>query len=62
MGHVMREDGRSETDLREVRFNRGLSGWAEGAVLIEFGKTKVLCTASIEEGSLPFSRALVLVG
>ncbi|MEL0070771.1 MAG: ribonuclease PH, partial [Betaproteobacteria bacterium] len=49
MGQVMREDGRSETDLREVRFNRGLSGWAEGAVLIEFGKTKVLCTASIEE-------------
>lgn len=45
----MREDGRSETDLREVRFNRGLSSWAEGAVLIEFGKTKVLCTASIEE-------------
>ena len=49
MGQVMREDGRAETDLREVRFNRGLSGWAEGAVLIEFGKTKVLCTASIEE-------------
>jgi ribonuclease PH len=49
MGQVMREDGRSETDLREVRFNRGLSSWAEGAVLIEFGKTKVLCTASIEE-------------
>ena len=49
MGQVMRENGRSETDLREVRFNRGLSSWAEGAVLIEFGKTKVLCTASIEE-------------
>jgi len=49
MGQVMRGDGRSGTDLREVRFNRGLSGWAEGAVLIEFGKTKVLCTASIEE-------------
>ena len=44
-----RNDGRSEKDLREIKFTRGWLDHAEGSVLIEFGDTRVLCTASVEE-------------
>ncbi|MDO5491999.1 MAG: ribonuclease PH [Nesterenkonia sp.] len=43
-----RQDGRTVDELREVRITRGWSAHAEGSALIEFGATKVLCTASFE--------------
>jgi len=45
----MRPSGRRSDELRAVRFQRGYTKHAEGAVLIEFGDTRVLCTASVEE-------------
>jgi ribonuclease PH len=42
--------------MRPVRFTRGFTRWAEGSVLVEFGQTRVLCTASIEEGVPSFLR------
>ncbi|MBZ2196249.1 ribonuclease PH [Occultella gossypii] len=47
---VLRADGRRPDDLRPVRFHRGWSDQAEGSVLVEFGGTRVLCTASFTEG------------
>jgi ribonuclease PH len=44
----MRANGRKAEDLRAVRLTRGYTRHAEGAVLVEFGDTKVLCTASVE--------------
>ena len=44
-----RHDGRAPDALRPVRFTRGFTRYAEGSVLVEFGHTRVLCTASIEE-------------
>jgi ribonuclease PH len=44
-----RPDGRSVTDLRPVKFTRGWLAHAEGSVLVEFGATRVLCAASVEE-------------
>jgi ribonuclease PH len=43
-------DGRSRADLRPVRITRGWSDQAEGSALIEFGRTRVLCTASYTVG------------
>ena len=51
-----RHDGRSPDALRDVRFTRGYTRYAEGSVLVEFGQTRVLCTASIEEGVPGFLR------
>ena len=45
-----RNDGRSEKDLREIKFTRGWLDHAEGSVLVEFGKTRVLCVASFTPG------------
>ncbi len=45
----MRPSGRQPGELRPVRIQRGFTKHAEGAVLVEFGETRVLCTASIEE-------------
>jgi ribonuclease PH len=42
--------GRSESQLRVVTFERGVAPYAEGSCLISFGATRVLCTASVEEG------------
>ncbi len=44
----MRPSGRNPDQMREVRITRNYTIHAEGAVLIEFGHTKVLCTASVE--------------
>ncbi len=46
----MRHDQRSNDQLRLVSFTRHFTRHAEGSVLIEFGDTRVLCTASIEHG------------
>ncbi|MEA3284464.1 MAG: ribonuclease PH [Synergistota bacterium] len=51
-----RADGRSGYDMREVSFQRDFSCYAEGSCLVSFGKTKVLCTASVEEKVPPFLR------
>ncbi|MBW4055763.1 MAG: ribonuclease PH [Proteobacteria bacterium] len=52
----MRNDGRSATALRPVKLTRGFTRHAEGSVLVEFGDTMVLCTASVEESVPPFLR------
>src|SRR5262245_50324054 len=44
-----RPDGRSVTELRPVKFTRGWLDHAEGSVLVEFGRTRVLCAASVTE-------------
>ena len=45
----MRPSHRLPNQLRPVRFTRGFTHHAEGSVLVEFGHTRVLCTASVEE-------------
>jgi ribonuclease PH len=52
----IRPSGRAPDALRPVRFTRGFTKHAEGSVLVEFGDTRVLCTASIEEGVPGFRR------
>jgi ribonuclease PH len=51
-----RHDGRAPDALRPVKFTRAFTRYAEGSVLVEFGHTRVLCTASIEEGVPGFLR------
>lgn len=53
---MTRLDDRKNDELREVKITRNYTKYAEGSVLIEFGDTKVLCTASIEEKVPPFLR------
>ena len=45
-----RHDGRAPDELRPVRLTRGWLDHAEGSVLVEFGRTRVLCAASFTEG------------
>ncbi len=45
----IRPSGRAAEALRTTRFTRHYTRYAEGSVLVEFGQTKVLCTASVEE-------------
>src|SRR5690625_3754154 len=52
----MRPSGRSTDQMREIRFTRQYTMHAEGSVLVEFGNTKVLCTASVEQGVPRFMR------
>jgi ribonuclease PH len=52
----MRPSGRAPDQLRPVRFTRRYTRHAEGSVLVEFGDTKVLCTATIENGVPSFLR------
>ena len=51
-----RSFGRAADQLRPVRITRGFTKHAEGSVLIEFGDTRVLCTASVEEKVPPHKR------
>ena len=46
----LRHDGRGPSALREIRFTRNWLDHAEGSVLVEFGRTRVLCAASFTEG------------
>ena len=50
----MRPSQRQADELRPIRFTRGYTRHAEGSVLVEFGDTRVLCTASVEERVPPF--------
>ena len=49
-----RPSQRRPDELRPVRLQRGFTRHAEGSVLVEFGDTRVLCTASVEERVPPF--------
>jgi len=49
----LRPSGRAPDELRNVRITRGFTRHAEGSVLVEFGETRVLVTASVEDG-VPF--------
>jgi ribonuclease PH len=51
-----RPSGRAPDELRPVRITRNFTRHAEGSVLVEFGDTRVLCTASVEETVPPFLR------
>jgi ribonuclease PH len=53
---MKRPSGRQPDQLRPVRFTRHYTRHAEGSVLVEFGDTKVLCTATIENGVPHFLR------
>ena len=52
----MRPSGREASQMRELRFVPDYTMHAEGSVLAEFGNTRVLCTASIEERVPPWMR------
>jgi len=56
MSEFVRSNGRATNQLRNVCITRGYTVHAEGSVLIEFGATKVLCTASVEERVPPHKR------
>lgn len=47
---MSRIDGRENEDLRQIKFTRNWLDHAEGSVLVEFGKTRVLCVASFTPG------------
>ena len=51
-----RRDGREPADLRVVAFTRDYTEFAAGSILVEFGRTRVLCTASVEERVPPWLR------
>ncbi|MFO7787681.1 MAG: ribonuclease PH [Halospina sp.] len=50
----MRPSGRNPDQLRDIRLTRHYTKHAEGAVLTEFGDTRVICTASVENKVPPF--------
>lgn len=56
MSSYVRQAGRAADQLRPVRITRRYTMHAEGSVLIEFGHTKVLCTASVEERVPPHKK------
>ena len=53
---ILRPSGRAPDQLREVRIERGFTRHAEGSVLVSFGDTRVLCTASVENKAPAFLR------
>src|SRR5690606_28537202 len=52
----MRNDSRQPNQLRDVNITTNVNKHAEGSVLIQFGDTKVICTASVEERVPPFMK------
>lgn len=58
----VRTDARGAAALRPVRLTRHYTKHAEGSVLVEFGHTKVLCTASVEERVPPHKRGSGEIG
>lgn len=49
-----RVDGRANNQMRPVKISRNYMKYAEGSCLVEFGDTKVICTASVDERVPPF--------
>ena len=56
MTSITRPSGRTPDQLREVRIERGFTRHAEGSVLVSFGDTRVLCTASVDNRVPAFLR------
>jgi len=50
----MRPSGRAENEFRPIAFKRHFIRHAEGSVMVEYGQTKVVCTATVEEKVPPF--------
>ena len=53
---MQRPSGRAAEQLRDINIIRNFTCHAEGSVLVSFGKTKVICTASVERGVPRFMR------
>jgi ribonuclease PH len=53
---IARPSGRRPQDLRPISFQRNFTQHAEGSVLVSFGHTRVICTASLSPGVPPFLR------
>ena len=53
---MQRPSGRTPDQLRPIRITRRYTKHAEGSVLVEFGDTKVICTASVVNSVPPFLR------
>jgi ribonuclease PH len=53
---TLRQDGRTIDQLRPVSFERDFTVFALGSVLVSFGRTRVLCTASVEDRVPPWMR------
>lgn len=53
---MLRQDGRAADELRNIKITKNYLKFAEGSCLIEFGNTKVICSASLEEAVPPFLR------
>lgn len=51
-----RPDGRREDELRPIKIERGYTSVVPGSVLVEFGETRVVCTASVEDSVPPWMR------
>ena len=47
---MARNDGRNDDQLRDIKITRGFQEWPAGSVLVEFGRTRVLCAASVSDG------------
>ena len=56
MAGPQRRSGRALDELRDVRITRHFTKHAAGSVLVEFGDTRVICTASVEDRVPPFMR------
>ena len=54
MQNISRPSGRAADEMRAIKFTRNYTKHAEGSVLIEFGDTKVICNASVEDKVPPF--------
>ena len=52
----VRVDGRKNNELRKIKITRDYTRYAEGSVLIEFGDTKLICTASVDDRVPPFKK------
>ncbi len=54
----MRIDGRENNELRPIKITRNYLKYPQGSVLVEFGDTKVICTAIVEEKVPPFMKGM----
>ncbi|MCB1733527.1 MAG: ribonuclease PH, partial [Halieaceae bacterium] len=53
---MQRPSGRAPAQLRDINIDRHFTRHAEGSVLVSFGHTRVICTASVEQGVPRFMR------
>jgi len=53
---MARHSGRADSELRQISIEKNYNPYAEGSCLVSYGNTKVICTASIEEGIPRFLR------